>query len=286
MHSWIQRTCWLITGVAVCCLISRFIGFDQADAVERQQRNDRTSLTLADLVAGELTIVDLTWTLNDRSPYWPGENYEPFQLKTIATIEKDGVLSKSIFTPEHLGTHLDAPNHFEKDQPSVDEIKPQNLFADGVVIDVTLRAEEDADTRLTVKDITEWEKEHGRIPEHAVVFLRTGWGRFWTNYPRYKNQDVAGKMHFPGFSEEAARFLVKERDVRGIGIDTLSIDYGPSRDFIVHHIVNGAGKYALENVARLDELPPRGFTVIVAPIKVEAGSGGPSRIFAILPKES
>lgn len=243
-----------------------------------------SSSTLDDLVSGRLSIVDLTWTLDENNPYWPAENYEPFRLTTIATIEKNGVLSKAFYTPEHLGTHLDAPNHFEKNQPSVDEIQAGDLFARGAVIDVAAQSETDADYRLTLADIAAWEKTHGRIPDGAVLFLRTGWGRHWTNYARYKNQDATGKMHFPGYSEEAARFLVNERKVRGLGIDTLSIDYGLSKDFIVHHVVNGAGRYGLENVARLDQLPPRGFFVFVAPVKVRSGSGGPTRIMAVLPR--
>lgn len=236
--------------------------------------------TLDDLVSGRLKIVDLTWPLGDDNPFWPAENYEPFRLKTIATLEKNGVLSKAFSTPEHLGTHLDAPNHFEKDQPSVDEVKPGNLFAPGVVIDATMPAENDADYRLTRGDIAAWEEEHGRIPDEAVVFLRTGWGRHWKNAARYRNQDATGKMHFPGYSEEAARFLVEDRKARGLGIDTLSIDYGLSQNFIVHHVVNRAGRYGLENVAALDELPSHDFFVFVAPIKIKTGSGGPARLFA------
>jgi len=240
--------------------------------------------TLDDLCNGRMQIVDLTYTLNDKNPFWPAENYEPFRLKTIATIEKDGVLSKAFYTPEHLGTHLDAPNHFERGQPAVHEIKPENFFAPGVMIDVAAQVAADPDYRLTGSDVSRWEEVNGRIPDGAVVFLHTGWGEFWTNYPRYKNQDAMGKMHFPGFSAEAAKFLVEVRKVKAIGIDTLSIDYGLSKDFAVHHIVNAAGRYALENVARLDELPPRGFHVTVAPIKLGEGSGGPTRIFAVLPK--
>ncbi len=242
------------------------------------------SPTLDDVVSGKLKIVDLGWPLNDKNPYWPAEDYEPFRLKTIATIEKNGVLSKAFFCPEHLGTHLDAPNHFEKNQRAVDQIEAPRLFAHGVVIDIAPQSSGDADYRLTRGDVAEWEKVHGRVPDGAVVLLSTGWARQWNNYPRYKNQDVEGKMHFPGYSAEAAKFLVDERNVKGLGIDTLSIDYGLSKDFAVHHVVNGAGRYGLENVAHLDELPPRGFYVVVAPIKIETGSGGPTRLFAIMKK--
>lgn len=241
-------------------------------------------LTLDQLVTGKLQVIDLGWPLNDTSPYWPAENYEPFRLKTIATIEKNGVLSKSFCCPEHLGTHLDAPNHFEKNQPAVDQIDPAKLFARGVVIDVSMQSGADADYRVTRADIADWEKTFGPIADGAVVLLYTGWGRHWNNYARYKNQDAAGKLHFPGYSVEAARLLVEERKVKGLGIDTLSIDYGLSKDFAVHHIVNGAGRYALENLARLDQLPVRGFYLVAAPIKIETGSGGPARVFAVLPK--
>jgi len=245
-----------------------------------------TAPTLDQLVAGKLRIVDLGWSLNDRSPYWPAENYEPFRLETIATLEKNGVLSKAFYCPEHLGTHLDAPNHFETGQPAVDQIRPMDLFANGVVVDISPQAEAQADYFLTRADLDDWEAAHGPIPHDAVVLLHTGWGRHWDQAARYRNQDAAGKMHFPGYSPEAAGFLVNERHVKGLGIDTLSIDYGLSSDFAVHHIVNAAGRYGLENLAHLDELPPRGFYVIVAPIKIESGSGGPARVLAVLPAKA
>lgn len=236
--------------------------------------------TFGQIATGQVKLLDLTHSLNDRSPFWPGENYESFQLRTIATLEKNGVSSKEFSMPEHFGTHIDAPCHFENGQPSVDEIALGDLVAPGVAIDITMPAETDADYRLTVNDLTNWERTHGAIPARAIVLLNTGWGRFWNSNERYRNQDVQGKMHFPGYSAEAARWLIKERDVRGIGIDTLSIDYGPSKDFIVHHIVNGAGRYGLENVANLNQLPPRDFFLIVAPIKITQGTGGPTRILA------
>jgi kynurenine formamidase len=241
------------------------------------------AVTLGQLASGNAKLIDLTYPLNDKSPFWPGENYQPFQLRIIATLEKNGVLSKTFAMPEHFGTHLDAPCHFEKGQPSIEAIRSEDLFAPGVLIDITMQAETDADYRLTPNDIEDWEKAHGRIPDRAIVLLRTGWGRFWDKIVRYRNQDATSQMHFPGFSTDAARWLVKERNVRAIGIDTLSIDHGPSKDFVVHHVINGAGRYALENVAHLDKLPPRDFFLIVAPIKIESGSGGPARVFAVLP---
>jgi kynurenine formamidase len=138
------------------------------------------------------------------------------------------------------------------------------------------------DFLLTAEHVRAWEAKHGRIPDGAVVLLHTGWDRRWGDVLRFQNKDARGQMHFPGFGADAAKFLVDQRTVRGIGIDTMSIDYGQSRDFAVHKIVNGAGRYGLENVANLDKLPPRDFYLIIAPIKIETGTGGPTRIFAIL----
>jgi kynurenine formamidase len=177
---------------------------------------------------------------------------------------------------------LDAPNHFAKDQISVAEIKPENLFGPGVMIDVAGPVSLDPDFQLTPAHLEEWEAKHGRIPEGAIVLLNTGWGRHYGNTARYQNKDPRGTMHFPGFSAAAASFLVKERHIRGLGLDTMSIDPGNSRDFPVHKIVNGATRFGLENLANLDELPARDFYLIVAPIKTEHGTGGPARVFAIL----
>jgi kynurenine formamidase len=238
-------------------------------------------VTLEDVAAGRARIIDLTYPLNAENAFWPGENYSPFKLHTIATLERDGVLSKAFSSPEHLGTHLDAPSHFAKNQISVDQIKPQDLFGPGVVIDVASRASDDPDFLLAVEHLRAWETKHGRIPEGAIVLVNTGWHRHWGNAARYQNKDPRGQMHFPGFGADAAKWLVDERKIRGIGIDTMSIDYGLSRDFAVHKIVNGAGRYGLENVANLDQLPPKGFFLWVAPMKIETGTGGPTRLFAI-----
>ena len=239
---------------------------------------------LDDLFSGRVKLVDLAYSVNPHSAYWPGENYFPFELKTIATLEKDGVLSKSFSMPEHLGTHMDAPNHFEANQPAVDKVPAEQLLTCGVLIDVSLKAEMDPDYQLTLDDLQEWEKEHGPIPQRSVVLLKTGWGRFWNNKLRFQNRDARGKLHFPSFSAESARWLVEQRKINGVGVDTMSIDRGISQDFAVHHIVNGAGKYGLENVANLDQLPARGFYLIIAPIKIETGTGGVTRIWAVIPQ--
>ena len=186
-------------------------------------------------------------------------------------------------TSEHNGTHLDAPIHFKDSVATVDKISSEDLFAPAAVIDVSSKCSANPDYRLRVEDIKEWEVKNGPLPNGAVVLMYTGWSKKWDNPEAYKNQDELGKMHFPGFSVEANQFLVNERAIKGIGIDNLSIDYGLSTSFEAHGITNGAGKYHLENVANLHLLPEKGAYLISAPIKIEGGSGGQVRIFALIP---
>jgi kynurenine formamidase len=229
-------------------------------------------------------LVDLSLPLNDKTPVWPGDRVAGFRLETIATLEKDGMLARTFSMPEHMGTHIDAPNHFAMGQPGVEGIPAARLFGPGVRIDMSLKAEQDADAMLTVGDIEQWERRHGPIPKGAIVLLQTGWGRHVENVARYQNRDATSKLHFPGYSPEAAAWLVRERDIRGLGIDTMSVDRGLSQKFEVHHVILKAGRYALENVTRLEELPPKGFGVVVAPIKIDGGTGGPTRIWGTVAK--
>lgn len=239
---------------------------------------------LENVMEGKASIIDLTYPLNEKNAYWPVGNYTPFKYEVIANIKKDMVFSGRYSTPEHLGTHIDAPNHFELSQPSVDEIPFEQLVGPAIVIDVTDKVERNPDYGLSQSDILLWEKMNGQIPDGAIVLLNTGWSKRWNNFEDYKNKDNNGWMHFPGYSKEATGFLVEKRHIKGVGIDTLSGDCGNCSDFPVHHSINGAGKFILENVANLDKLPPKGATLIIAPIKIEGGSGGQCRIWALMPR--
>lgn len=278
-----DRTRAIAVVVTTTALLSCLFALATTSTICAENARNSRKAGLEAIAAGEVQLIDLTYSINAQNAYWPGEGYEPFQIRTLATIEADGVLSKAISLPEHLGTHIDAPNHFEPNQPAVHEIELQQLFGPGVLLDVTLQAEQNPDYQLVKADIDSWEQAHGRIPAGAIVLLNTGWGRFWNQPERYQNIDMHRKLHFPGFSTDAARFLVEKRNVRGLGIDTLSIDHGLSQDFGVHHVLNSHKRYALENVANLDRLPANGFFVFVAPMKIEGGTGGPSRIVAMIP---
>jgi kynurenine formamidase len=236
---------------------------------------------LAGIATGGTRIVDMTYAINGKLPAWPGDD-RTFEPETVATPEKDGYFARSFWTLEHYGTHMDAPLHFAPGGVPLDQIPVSKFFDPAVAIDVRAESAKDADYRLTTGDVQSWEAAHGRIPAGAIVLLRTGWAARWPDQARYRNTDAKGVMHFPGFSVDAAKLLIA-RGVAGLGIDTLSIDYGPSQNFEVHRVTLPAGLYHLENLANLDQLPEAGAFLIAAPIKLEGGSGGPCRVFALLP---
>jgi kynurenine formamidase len=244
-------------------------------------QSPRHDSMLEGVTSGKTRVVDLSYAINDKGVPWPGDE-KFFEAKVNATVEKNGYFTRSFWMLEHYGTHLDAPAHFPPGKMTLDQIPARKFFGPAVVLDVRTNAGKDADYLLTVARVEEWEKQHGRIPEGAIVLLRAGWASRWPDVQKYRNQDAQGKMHFPGYSVEAAKLLI-ERKVSGLGCDTLSIDYGASSDFAVHHVALGAGLYQLENLADISELPESGAFLIVAPIKLEGGSGGAVRVFALLP---
>ena len=235
---------------------------------------------LEDIATGKTRVIDLSYALSDKLVPWPGDA-KAFEAKVNATVEKNGYFTRSFWMLEHYGTHMDAPAHFPPGTMTVDKIPAEKFFGPAVILDVRSESDRDPDYELTLKRIEAWEANHGKIPAGAIVLLRTGWASRWPDVARYRNQDANGKMHFPGFSVEAAKALLA-RKVSGLGCDTLSIDPGNSSDFPVHHLVLGAGVYQLENLADLKDLPESGAFLIAAPIKLEGGSGGPVRVFALM----
>jgi len=239
--------------------------------------------TLATLFADGMTVVDLTHAVSADAPYWPGPDRSPFRHDTLSA-HADGAPSMAAYSaPEHFGTHFDAPVHGGMGLASVDRVPTSELFGPAIVIDVTASAASDEDYAVTADDLRAWESEHGPIPSGAIVLMRSGWAARWEQGDPYYNRGEDGRLHFPGFGEDAARFLVEERDVAGIGVDTGSVDPGNARGFPAHGIVNGSGRYHLENLADLGSLPEAGAYLIVAPIKIEGGSGGQVRVFAVVP---
>jgi kynurenine formamidase len=233
-------------------------------------------------------VVDLTWPFDAKTIYWPNSP-SAFELKSLSYGVAPGgwfYSSNAFCTPEHGGTHLDAPIHFAEKGRTADQVPPRQLIAAAAVIDVSRAAAANSDYRLTVADVQDWEKRHGAIAPGTIVLLRTGWGRRWPDKKTYLGDDTPGDashLHFPSFGPEAAELLVRQRRVGALGVDTASIDPGDSKDFPVHRLANGADVPGLENLASLEELPERGAWVIALPMKIAGGSGGPLRIVALLP---
>ncbi|WP_437287804.1 cyclase family protein [Sorangium sp. So ce406] len=228
-------------------------------------------------------VVDLTHPITPEIPLYPGN--KPFALETLSTVEKDAYYSNRFAMDEHAGTHVDAPAHFMAGAATVEQIAPEQLVGPAAVVDVTAKVAASPDYLVTVDDLRGWEARHGALGARHIVLVRTGWGARWSDPAKYRNQDAKGVMHFPGVSVEASRYL-RERGVRGVGIDTLSTDPGPSQTFDQHKAFLGAGGYHIENLANLEQLPEAGAVVMVAPLPLARGSGAPARVLALVPASS
>lgn len=232
-------------------------------------------------------IVDLSYAYDSTTIYWPTE--QGFQLERgHAGMTPAGYYysANRFWTPEHGGTHIDAPIHFHADRYTVDEIPADRLIGPGVVIDVSERCAADRDYEVTVEDFHRWELQHGRIPDGAIVLLRTGFGAYWPDREQYmgtseRGPEAVAKLHFPGLHPDAARWIGQERSIRAVGLDTPSIDHGQSTLFESHVALFAKNIPAFENLANLSDLPEKGFTVVALPMKIKGGSGGPLRIVAM-----
>jgi len=230
--------------------------------------------------------VDLTHDFSAETIYWP--TAQGFALET----EHHGMTPAGYFyaanryrASEHGGTHIDAPIHFAEGRKTVDQIPLEQLTGAAIVVDVSAQALKDADYLIKVADFTAWETKHGKIPKNSIVLLNTGYARYWPDARKYlgteeKGQAGVAKLHFPGLHPDAAKWLVSERGIKAVGLDTASIDYGQSKLFESHRVLFEKDVPAFENVAQLDQLPATGAYVVALPMKIKDGSGGPLRIVA------
>jgi kynurenine formamidase len=256
-------------------------------------------LTAAVLLAGctappaergfdESRLIDLTYAFDENSVYWPTANR--FERTEVAYGYTEGgywYASNDFSASEHGGTHMDAPIHFAEGMHTSDQVPLTQLTGPARVIDVRAHVQNDPDYLLAPSDIEAHEAAYGPIEPGDVVLVWTGFGERYPDARTYLGSDVRGvveDLHFPGIGEAAAILLV-ERGVDMVGLDTASLDHGPSQDFMAHQVLNGANIPGLENVANLDQLPPTGATIIALPMKIRGGSGGPCRIVALLPGE-
>ena len=236
---------------------------------------------------GEL--VDLSHPYDTRTLYWPTS--EKFRLERVSegmTPAGYYYAANNLFTAEHGGTHIDAPIHFAAGRPTVDQIPLERLFGPAIVVDVAAQSDADADHQVTTADLLRWESEHGEIPAGAIVLIRTGFSMRWPDAARYlgtseRGVDGVANLHFPGLHPDAARWLVANRPIKAVGIDTASIDYGQSTLFESHRVLFEREIPAFENLTALDRLPQVGAFVIALPMKIAGGSGAPLRAVGILP---
>ncbi|MEJ7837428.1 MAG: cyclase family protein [Thermomicrobiales bacterium] len=225
------------------------------------------------------SIVDLTHVLSTTFPVFAGSGQ--MEVEQLFSVAADGFYVNRLTLEEHTGTHLDAPAHFIDGALTAELLPVENFFAPIIVVDISAKAASDDDSALTIDDLMAWEAEFGPMPTGAFVAMYSGWEVRLDNPSTYVNLDGEGVQHYPGFDPEAAAFLVEERDIVGIGVDTLSQDPGISEDFATHVTILGAEKYAVENVANLSMLPPVGATVIVGGPKHLEASGGPARLYGV-----
>ena len=242
----------------------------------------------ADPFAG--TWVDLTHTLDENSVFWPtADGYRHDEVAHGDTPGGYFYSSYNISLSEHGGTHLDAPEHFAKGRQTADQIPLGSLIGPAAVIDVSEASAADRDYRFTREDVLSWEEANGPLPEGAIVLFRTGFGEYWPDREKYMGTALRGdagvvELHFPGLSEDVATMLAEERKIAAVGLDTPSLDYGQSSDFIAHRILLDRNIPGFENVANLEELPAKGAHVIALPTKIGKGSGAPLRIVALVPE--
>jgi len=231
----------------------------------------------ASLAAGHSSVVDMTHSLSADFPTWGGD--PGFAAEQMAKFDADGFNLFNLTINEHTGTHIDAPLHFSADGASVDEIPVENLVAPLCVIDIAARAAEDADTQVTPDDLNAWISANGDIPDNACVAMNSGWGGK-TATDEFRNFDGTAQ-HYPGFHGEAAAMLL-ETGASSIAVDTLSLDHGMSPDFATHYLWLPAGRFGIENIANLDQMPASGATIFIGAPKHKGGTGGPARVMAMV----
>ena len=274
----IKGHCWALS-LGLCALLSA--GCSRPEAPQPSVASPLSSGAL----------VDLSHAYDDTTIFWPTS--DRFRLdKTSDGMTAGGYYyaANNFFTAEHGGTHLDAPVHFAKGAQTVDQVPLDRLVGAAVVIDVVQSSDGNADYQVTTEDVLRAEREQGEIPAGAIVLIRTGFSTRWPDAARYLGTAERGagavrNLHFPGLHPDTARWLVANRQIGAIGIDTASIDYGQSTLYESHRVLFERNIPAFENLTALERLPARGAVVVALPMKIGGGSGAPQRAIALLPAQ-
>ncbi len=232
--------------------------------------------------AGQSRVVDLSHPIEDGMR--AGLDQGACRVQAVQTLESDGMYVNQVVLSEATGTNIEAPARVLAGSPTVDRLPLRQFMGYGVVIDITEQVADDPGYRLKQSDIEVWESDHGAIPPEAIVLIRTGWDARWSDTERYVNRDSSGRPVFPGISAEAVDFLIRERRVHAVGIDTMSLYLGSGNETGQRGLLV-TGKFHINNLTHLDQLPPRGSVVMAFPICIAGGSGAPARVLAIIPQE-
>ena len=226
-------------------------------------------------------IIHLSHVIEPNIPQWP--NDPPVEFETVASLEKDGYHLRRFTLGEHSATHINAPNSFHPDGMGIDQYPAESLVVPAVVLDICEQAAANPDYALTIADVLMWEQQYGLVPASSTILLYTGWQSKWLARNAFLNPDASGRLHFPGFGIEATRFLLNERQIAGVGIDTHGVDSGQDDTFAINRLVLSQACIVLENLTNLDQLPPLGTTLVIGVLRLQGGSGSPVAVLALVP---
>lgn len=247
-----------------------------------------STLLLCTLAAAQPTktlsyshIIDLSHVISTDIPLWPGD--PPVELEPVAEFDRDGYYLRRFSMGEHSATHMNAPNSFHQDGVGIDAYSPESLVVPAVVIDVREQAAADPDYALSTEDVMIWEAEHGKIPADSVVIAYTGWQDKWSDPTAFFNEDAEGGLHFPGFGGETTTYLLEQRGIAGVGIDTHGVDPGQDENYATNTQVLAQQGIVLENLTHLGELPATGTTLVIGILRLQDGSGSPVSVLAFVP---
>jgi kynurenine formamidase len=243
--------------------------------------SDLPTINLLPLTITISRVVHLSHIIGPDIPQWPGD--PPVEFEAVADLEKDGYYLRRFSLGEHSATHMNAPNSFYSQGMSIDQYPAQSLIAKAVVIDIREQAVGNVNYALTLSDVLAWEQQYGQIPQSSVVMLFTGWQSKWSDKAAFFNQDASGGLHFPGFGSEATQFLLSERQIAGVGIDTHGVDPGHNTTFATNRLVLEQPRIVLENLTNLDQLPVIGTILVIGILRLKGGSGSPVAVLALLP---
>jgi kynurenine formamidase len=226
-------------------------------------------------------VVFLSHVLTASTPVFPGD--PPVEIHTAATIGRDGYYLQRVASGEQAGTHWAAPAHFSPGEAAADQLGAADFFHPAAVLDARASAAADPDFAVSVADLQRWEAESGPVPPHAAVLLHTGYAERWDDPAAYLGTDGAGGLHYPGFSPDAARWLVEQRGIGALGTDTMGVDPGADAGFATNRLLLHGRRMHLENLCGLAQMPAAGGWIIVGGIRVKGGSGSPATVFGLIP---